>query len=68
VQLADELAQCGGVAGIDRLDDLGDIVLAQVAFRVARRNGRQCRGHVFVVGHAGLQVDVDVRAVVLVRR
>ena len=53
MQIADELAQRRRVAGVERLDDLLDIVRAQGSVRVARRNGGQRHGHVFVVEHAG---------------
>ena len=63
VQLADQLAQRRGVAGVERLDDLVDIIRAQVALVVARRNGGQCRGHVFLVEHAGASSQRDWRVV-----
>src|SRR5262245_54985205 len=53
MQLPDQLAQRVGVAGIERLDDLLDIVRAQISLVVARRNGGQRRGHVLLVEHAG---------------
>ena len=53
MQFADQLAQQRRVAGLQRPDDLLDIVRAQVSVRVARRNGGQRHGHVFVVEHAG---------------
>ena len=63
VQLADQFAQRRGVAGIERLDDLLDIVGAQVPVVVARGNGGQRRGHVFLVEHAGSSSQRNRRVV-----